>query len=61
MSSSAQTAAVNKYIKKQMRRYTLQCNRDTDADIIEFLDGSGNYNQALKKMIRDAIKCSKTS
>ncbi len=56
MTSPAQTAAVNKYIKKQMRRFTLQCNKETDADIIEALDSTGNYNKALKEIIRKAIK-----
>lgn len=55
MTSTAQTKATNKYIKNHMRRFTLQCNKETEADIIKFLESSDNYNQLLKELIREKI------
>lgn len=54
--SQAQLRATNKYIKNHTRRFTLQCNKDTEADIIEYLESADNYNQLLKEMIREKIK-----
>ncbi len=54
--SQAQSRATNKYIKNHTRRFTLQCNKDTEADIIEYLESADNYNQLLKEMIREKIK-----
>ena len=60
MATPAQISATNKYVKNHMRRFVLQCNKETDADIIEFLERSGNYNKVLKEIIRKEIanKCS---
>lgn len=55
MATSAQVKATSKYIKEHTRRYTLQCNKETDADIIEFLDGAPNYTKLLKELIRKEI------
>lgn len=56
MPTSAQNKATAKYIKTHMRRFTLQCNKETDADVIAYLEASGNYNKLLKQMIRDKIE-----
>ena len=56
MPTPAQNAAKNKYIKKAMRRFTLQCHREYDADIIEFLEGKENYNGYLKELLRKEIQ-----
>lgn len=56
MGTPSQTMAVNKYIREKTRRYTLQCNKETEADIIKALDSTGNYNRALKELIRKAIE-----
>ena len=50
--SAAQQQAVNRYVKKAMRRFTLQCHREYDADIIAFLESKGNYNGYLKELLR---------
>ena len=56
MATAAQTRATNKYIKNHTRRFTLQCNIDTEADIIEFLESSGNFNKVMKELIRKEIQ-----
>ena len=48
-----------KYVKKYDEANTLQVklklNYNTDADIIEFLNSSGNKQGTIKKLIRDEI------
>lgn len=48
--------ATTKYIKEHTTRYTIQCNNETDADIIEFLEGVENRNAYIKALIRKEIK-----
>ena len=48
--------ATNKYIKNHTRRFTLQCNNDTDADIIELLESQENYNGYLKSLLRRELR-----
>lgn len=45
--------ATNRYIKKSTRRFTLQCHKEFDADIIELLEAQDNYNGYLKKLLRE--------
>lgn len=61
MVSTAQMNAVNKYIKGHMRRFTLQCNKETEADIIEYLESADSYNTLLKRLIREQIAREKDS
>lgn len=42
-----------KYIKENMRRYALNINRNTDADILEYLEGRDNVQGYLKRLIRE--------
>lgn len=55
MATAAQVKATTKYIKNNTRRFTLQCNIESDADVIEFLDGADNYTKLLKDLIRREI------
>lgn len=55
----SQVRATNNYIKNHTRRFTLQCNRETDADIIEFLESVPNYTELLKDLIRREISSKK--
>ena len=55
MATPAQVRATAKYIKTHTKRFTLQCNIDKDADIIEFLSSKDNYTQYLKDLIRREI------
>ena len=45
--------AQEKYIKENTRRYTLNVNRNTDADILEHLEVCGNVQGYLKRLIRE--------
>lgn len=42
-----------KYIKENMRRYALNLNRNTDVDILEYLEGRDNVQGYLKRLIRE--------
>lgn len=55
MVKPSQVKATNNYIKNHTRRFTLQCNKETDADIIEFLASAPNYTKLLKDIIRKEI------
>lgn len=55
MVSVSRMNATNKYIKNHTRRFTLQCNKETDADVIEFLESADNYNRVLKELVRKEI------
>lgn len=52
MVSEAKKRASVKYIKEKTRRFTLQCHKEMDADIISFLESQPNYNGYLKALIR---------
>lgn len=56
MVSAAQVKATTKYIKEKTRRYVVQCNRQYDADIIEFLEGKPNVAGYIKELIRKDIQ-----
>lgn len=53
--SKARVRATTKYIKEHTQRYTLQCNNETDADIIAFLDAQENKTAFLKRLIREEM------
>lgn len=55
MAKPSQVKATNNYIKNHTRRFTLQCNKETDADIIEYLENAPNYTELLKEIIREKI------
>lgn len=55
MATVAQTKATTKYIKNHTRRWVLQCNNATDADIIGYLEGVPNVNALLKELVRERI------
>jgi hypothetical protein len=52
MPSAAQNKATTQYVKKHMRRFTLQCHKEYDADVIAFLESKDNYNGYLKELLR---------
>lgn len=58
MASTAQarSRATTKYIKSHTRRWTIQCNNDTDADVIAYLEGyEGSVNALVKQLVRQHI------
>ena len=56
MVSDARKRATNKFIKEKTRRFTLQCHKQTDADIIELLESQENYNGYLKSLLRRELR-----
>ena len=57
--SAAQTAAVTKYIKNNMRQFVLRFHKEREADEIAFLESKDNVTQYIKKLIREDMKKSK--
>ncbi|MEG1085220.1 MAG: hypothetical protein RSD88_02740 [Anaerovoracaceae bacterium] len=51
--------AQNKYDKENTVQIKAKLNRNTDADVIEWLDKQSSKQGAIKAMIRDAIKQNK--
>ena len=56
MVTSAQVKATTKYIKTHMRQFVLRCNNEYDADVIEYLEDSGNVTAELKRLVRKEIE-----
>lgn len=44
------------YEKANVRRYVLKVNKNTEQDIIEFLDGLKSFNGEIKRLIREEMK-----
>lgn len=42
--------------KDDYKAYYIKCNRQQDADIIEFLESQSNKQGIIKELIREAIK-----
>lgn len=59
MATDAQRRACAKYDKNNTVMLTVKLNKQTDADIIEYLSKSGNKQGAVKKAIRQMIEGSK--
>ena len=56
MVSDARIRATNKFIKEKTRRFTIQCHKEYDKDIIELLESKPNYNAYLKDLIRRELR-----
>lgn len=54
--TDAQMRATMKYEKANVRRYVLKVNKNTEQDIIEFLDGLKSFNGEIKRLIREEMK-----
>ena len=52
----AHKQAILKYQAKSIKQIPLRLNRNTDADIIEWLDGKDSVNGYLKDLIRRDIR-----
>ena len=59
MTTEAQKRAIKKYDKENTVQYHLKLNKNTDRDIIDFLNtlppGSGGKQGFIKQLIRDYI------
>lgn len=56
MPTSAQVKATTKYIKTHMRQFVLRCSNERDADVIAYLEGCGNVNAELKRLVREELE-----
>lgn len=56
MPTPAQVRATTNYIRNHMRQFVLRCNNERDADVIAYLEGCGNVNGELKRLVRDEIE-----
>ena len=54
--SKAQLNAVKKYNEKNTRQILMRLNSNTDADIIAYLDQSGNKQGTIKVALREYMK-----
>lgn len=54
--SKAQLNAIKKYNEKNTRQILMRLNNDTDADIIAYLDQSGNKQGTIKAALRECMK-----
>lgn len=54
--TDAQKRAIDKYQKANIKRYVLKVNKNTEQDIIEFLDGLKSFNGEIKKLLREYIE-----
>ena len=54
--SQAQLKAIKKYNEKNTRQILMRLNSNTDADIIVYLDQSGNKQGTIKAALREYMK-----
>lgn len=54
--SQAQLKAIKKYNEKNTRQILMRLNSNTDADIIAYLDQSGNKPGTIKAALREYMK-----
>lgn len=57
--SEAQKRATAKYIKHNVKRYVVQLNKNTDEDLVCFMESIDNVNGFSKDCIRKAMEESK--
>lgn len=54
--TEAQKRATMKYEKANIRRVVLKLNKNTDQDIITFLDAQKSVNGEIKRILREYIE-----
>ena len=54
--TDAQMRATMKYEKANIRRVVLKLNKNTDQDIIAFLDAQKSVNGEIKRILREHIE-----
>lgn len=53
--TEAQKRAKTKYDAQNTKMYSLKLNTNTDADIINMLDASGNVQGTLKRLLNEEL------
>lgn len=56
MSSEAQIRASMKYNSRMVKQIKLALNKETDADVIEWLEQQENMQGYIKKLIREDMR-----
>lgn len=56
MVTPAQSKATTQYIKRHLRQYIVRFHNEKEADMIEWLDNTGNVTQTIKSLIRDEME-----
>ena len=54
--TEAQNRYSEKYQKANIRRFVLKLNKNTDQDIIAFLEAQKSVNGEIKRILREHIK-----
>ena len=54
--SQAQLNAIMKYDKQHTTTFLIKLNNNTDADLIEYLEQSGNKQGTIKAALREYMK-----
>ena len=52
----SKSAYITKYIKANLRRFEIKLNKNTDADLIAWLEGKKPLNQYIKNLIEQDKK-----
>lgn len=60
MVSKAQSRATTQYIKQHMRQYVVRFQNEQEADMIAWLDASGNVTQTIKRLVRAEMEQEKS-
>ena len=56
MPTEAKKRAIEKYQKANIKRVVLKLNKNTDQDIIAFLEAQKSVNGEIKRILREYIK-----
>ena len=56
MATKAKLQYLSNFKKKNIKRVYLEFNRNTDADIIEYLEGVDSVQGTIKQLIRKEMK-----
>lgn len=56
MATESQKAAQAKYNAKTAKYYSMKLNRNTDRELIEYLEKQGSIQTYLKRLIREDMK-----
>ena len=54
--TDAQMRATMKYEKANIKRYVLKVNKNTEPEIIAYLDGLKSFNGEIKRLIKQEIE-----
>ena len=50
------TESQKKYVKRAYKRFTIEFNRNTDGDILEFLESATNKQGLVKRLLREEME-----